>query len=168
MEEFVTNAGDKLKVHSRQDCRGPVCPIHNPTPHHMREWPMIWRGDRQIFERICDHGIGHPDPDDQEAKLFIQGFMDGVHGCDGCCQRPREGKWIRALSFYPGDITVEGFLSRKVTPYHFDEEGRQTWKTKFEYFVTDRQNGEYKIKFETAVEVREPEYTMVDFDPELR
>src|SRR4051812_2746218 len=65
MKEFVTNAGDKLMVHSLEDCRGPVCPIHKPTPHHMREWKMIWRGDRQIFERLCEHGIGHPDPDDQ-------------------------------------------------------------------------------------------------------
>jgi hypothetical protein len=91
MEEFVTNAGDKLRVHNIEDCRGPVCPVHKPTPHHMRAWLMIWRGDRGIFERLCPkHGTGHPDPDDLAAKLFILGFMDDVHGCcwESCCIDP--------------------------------------------------------------------------------
>lgn len=29
------------------------------------------------MERICPHGVGHPDPDDTNP--------DTVHGCDGCC-----------------------------------------------------------------------------------
>lgn len=158
MEEYVTNAGDKLKVHSKADCRGPVCPIHRPTPHHMRAWKMIWRGDRQIFERLCEHGIGHPDPDDQEAKLFIQGFMDGVHGCDGCCARPREGNWVRAEGYYSSQV-YEGELKRSL----FFNFGRPD----FRYFAIEKNGLANRIKFDTAVEVREPEYTMVDFDPEL-
>ena len=156
MEEFVTNAGDKLRVHSQKDCRGPVCPIHRPTPHHMREWPMIWRGDRQMFERLCEHGIGHPDPDDQEAKLFIQGFMDGVHGCDGCCAQPRNGSWVRANAYYVEDVVCEGILHRSQYDGH-----------EFHYDVKDKFGNWYRIKFETAVNVRKPEYSMVDFDPEL-
>lgn len=31
------------------------------------------------MERICPHGVGHPDPDCMYAK------RDTVHGCDGCC-----------------------------------------------------------------------------------
>jgi len=54
------------------------CPIHNPSDHHMRDWEQNWRGDRGFIERICPHGIGHPDPDDLQA--------DAVHGCDGCCR----------------------------------------------------------------------------------
>lgn len=157
MEEFVA-ANGTIKVHSQQDCRGPVCPIHNPTPHHMREWKMIWRGDRQIFERLCEHGIGHPDPDDQEAKLYIQGFMDGIHGCDGCCMRPREGDWVRAEGYSSKEV-YEGFLARK--EFHTPD------KPEMRYFVKDKHGIPYRIKFYTAVNIREPEYTMVDFDPEL-
>lgn len=159
MEEFVTNAGDKLTVHSLEDCRGPVCPIHKPTPHHMRDWKMIWRGDRQIFERVCEHGIGHPDPDDQEAKLFIQGFMDGVHGCDFCCAHPREGDWVRAQEYYSSKV-CEGFLKRDLF-FNFG-------KPDFRYFAIGKRGLATRIKFETVVEVREPDYTMVDLDPELR
>lgn len=36
-----------------------------------------WRDDRSFMERICPHGVGHPDPDDEHA--------DPIHGCDGCC-----------------------------------------------------------------------------------
>jgi hypothetical protein len=35
------------------------------------------------MERICPHGVGHPDPDDVFAT-------DTVHGCDGCCTPPSD------------------------------------------------------------------------------
>lgn len=34
------------------------------------------------MERICKHGIGHPDPDDLKVQ---SSWAEGVHGCDGCC-----------------------------------------------------------------------------------
>jgi hypothetical protein len=42
-----------------------------------------------MFERICLHGVGHPDPDqcyfwsikfDRETAFYKE-----IHGCDGCC-----------------------------------------------------------------------------------
>jgi hypothetical protein len=66
-----------LRVHPKTKCKGQHCCIHNPSDHHMKEWPQNWRGDRGIMERICPHGIGHPDPDDPAT--------DKIHGCDGCC-----------------------------------------------------------------------------------
>jgi hypothetical protein len=66
-----------LIVHPKTKCKGQNCCIHNPSDHHMRDWPQNWRGDRNLMERICPHGIGHPDPDDPNP--------DKVHGCDGCC-----------------------------------------------------------------------------------
>lgn len=65
-------------VHSPEICQGRPCVIHNPSDHHMREWPTHYRFDRRIMERICPHGIGHPDPDDPFTGR-------GIHGCDGCC-----------------------------------------------------------------------------------
>lgn len=47
----------------------------------MREFPQSWRADRQIMERICIHGVGHPDPDDYK----MQDPHERIHGCDGCC-----------------------------------------------------------------------------------
>lgn len=72
-------------VHPVEACTGRACVIHNPTPHHMRWWRLHWRDDRGIFERICPHGVGHPDPD-QRAFWKANGLeVNGVHGCDGCC-----------------------------------------------------------------------------------
>jgi hypothetical protein len=56
----------------------------------MREWPQNFRPDRALTERICPHGIGHPDPDDIAFKQMIAGtdpedVPEAVHGCDGCC-----------------------------------------------------------------------------------
>ncbi len=46
-----------------------------------------------LVERICTHGIGHPDPD--SVKYMESISMPGAkgtwssHGCDGCCADPR-------------------------------------------------------------------------------
>lgn len=76
-------------VHFEEDCEGETCVIHKPTDHHMREWSLHWRNDREIFERICEHGIGHPDPDQFEFWAAMMtpeaAEAEGIHGCDGCC-----------------------------------------------------------------------------------
>lgn len=71
-----------LNVHEPAKCAGEVCCIHNPTDHHMRTWRQNWRGDKGMVERLCPHGIGHPDPDDLLVRTTR---WAGVHGCDGCC-----------------------------------------------------------------------------------
>ena len=82
VEGFVLN-----NVHAESDCAGRPCPVHNRTDHSMRSFPQHFRSDNGLMERICGHGIGHPDPD---ALPFYEergiGGM-GVHGCDGCCSK---------------------------------------------------------------------------------
>jgi len=82
---YTTGTGQVIvRVHDAKHCVGRGCVIHHPSDHHMKDWPTNWRtgGPFDIkpphMERICPHGIGHPDPDE---------IVDGidVHGCDGCC-----------------------------------------------------------------------------------
>lgn len=77
-------------VHPGDSCAGRPCVVHNPTEHSMRSFRLHWRGDRGIFERICPHGIGHPDPDQFEFWRSTGQKHEAVHGCDGCCQDPRK------------------------------------------------------------------------------
>lgn len=80
-------------VHSKDFCVGIHCVIHNPSNHHMRNWPLHWRADGSKFERECVHGVCHPDPDDVTAKILITGDDGwGVHGCCSphCCVPPSE------------------------------------------------------------------------------
>ena len=78
-----------VNVHSADKCAGRPCCIHNQSDHHMKTWPQNWRGDRQLMERICPHGVGHPDPDHMWfARSLNPNTADGVHGCDGCCRGP--------------------------------------------------------------------------------
>lgn len=79
--------GRTLHTHGPAGCAGAVCSIHNPTQHHMITWPQNWRWDRGIMERMCAHGIGHPDPDDHRIRT---GLDIGVHGCDSCCTPPEK------------------------------------------------------------------------------
>ena len=85
MEPYTTGTGQELKVHERTKCRGTHCAIHNPSQHFMRQWPTHWRYDAGKMERLCPHGVGHPDPDS------IAYGEDSVHGCDGCCSAEAVG-----------------------------------------------------------------------------
>src|SRR5690242_385678 len=85
----------RLHVHDREDCEGPHCCIHNPSDHPLRDMELMWRSDvgpMGKMERLCTHGIGHPDPDDVEYRQShgdpnAQLWAD-THACDGCCQQP--------------------------------------------------------------------------------
>ncbi len=76
-------------VHPPEACGGPEgndpCPFHRPTEHRMRHMPMNWRMDRNLIERLCAHGVGHPDPDHNAYWKRTNRTYESVHGCCGCC-----------------------------------------------------------------------------------
>lgn len=78
-------ASTLVNVHGADRCAGRHCVVHNPSDHHMRTWPLNWRDDRGMMERVCPHFIGHPDPDDMAYHREVVRKDLGVHGCDGCC-----------------------------------------------------------------------------------
>ncbi len=79
--------GMLTRVHPPELCAGTACWVHSPSVHHMTGWPLHWRADKATAERVCEHGIGHPDPDD--AGYHARAGRDvSIHGCDGCCSPP--------------------------------------------------------------------------------
>lgn len=74
-----------MRTHDADDCI-PPCPIHAPSDHHMREWPKVFRASG-LTERVCEHGVGHPDPDSLQhfERLGVESM--GIHGCCGCCHK---------------------------------------------------------------------------------
>ena len=81
------------QVHTETEACQDGCVIHHPLDHHMRHWRLIWRSDRGIFERLCEHGVGHPDPSQGPYWTRMGQDWQWVHGCcmddDGkpCCAR---------------------------------------------------------------------------------
>jgi hypothetical protein len=90
---FITGTGQVIaRIHPASACAGRPCVIHAPSDHRMREWPTNFRSSwdplsikPDHMERICPHGVGHPDPDDLAYRISIGEESAGVHGCDGCC-----------------------------------------------------------------------------------
>ena len=78
-----------LRTHAPDQCSGEHCCIHNPSNHPLRDAPMHWRSDKHVMERICEHGIGHDDPDDVAHRKRMGVKHAGVHGCDGCCWKEK-------------------------------------------------------------------------------
>lgn len=78
-------------VHREELCQGRPCCFHNPSMHHMRDWPATWRQDKGVVERTCPHGVGHTDPDNMWYLRATGDELRGLHGCDGCCVDPTEG-----------------------------------------------------------------------------
>jgi hypothetical protein len=86
-------------VHFFEDCQAGAfeddgeepryCTLHNPMEHPLDKHTLIWRDDRHLFERICNHGIGHPDPSQYDYWVELKGEAyadaESSHGCDGCC-----------------------------------------------------------------------------------
>lgn len=69
------------------------CNIHRPSEHGMRGWPQLLR-ETGLTERLCEHGVGHPDPDSAAYFNRLLNHPPGTwetHGCDSCCH----GKWGR-------------------------------------------------------------------------
>lgn len=66
-------------THTKSECE-PPCPIHAPSKHLMANFKQRWKKDGSSIERVCDHGLGHPDPDDKVYKN-----KSVAHLCDGCC-----------------------------------------------------------------------------------
>lgn len=87
MSRYITGTGQVVNgVHPEAACKGRGCPIHHPSNHHMADWKTHWRDDRRLMERVCEHGVGHPDPDDMAHHVLLgTETTRGVHGCDGCC-----------------------------------------------------------------------------------
>lgn len=79
-----------ITTHSEEACDyEDACVIHSPSGHKMRGWPLVLRADKSaLIERVCTHGVGHPDPD--SVTYFIRNRGNRaeylwLHGCDGCC-----------------------------------------------------------------------------------
>lgn len=85
-DKFTDSFGQSVITHQESLCKGEACVIHSQSNHRMRTWPTFLRLDKKfLVERICEHGVGHPDPD--SLAYFIRwGFnYMSAHGCDGCC-----------------------------------------------------------------------------------
>ena len=39
-------SGVIVNVHLAALCAGRACVMHQPSAHHMRAWPLTWRGDK--------------------------------------------------------------------------------------------------------------------------
>lgn len=90
-ERIPMTDGRTLLVHAESLCANDAtCCIHKPSNHPMLAFSQQWREDAGLMERVCAHGVGHPDPDDLAFKKSQYGdnynkYAFGVHGCDGCC-----------------------------------------------------------------------------------
>ena len=73
-------------IHDAGKCAGRPCVIHNPSDHRMRDWPKAYRPDLWLTERLCSHGVGHPDPDDLAWHISEGREWQSIHGCCGCCR----------------------------------------------------------------------------------
>lgn len=91
-----------LVTHDATECALPFCCIHHPSEHPLASAPLRWRNDLQVMERVCVHGLGHPDPDSLDYVNAICGEMAAAYACvhfpcDGCCG-----------SVPPGGVFVDG------------------------------------------------------------
>lgn len=84
--------GRTMLVHLPAACVDTACCVHNPSTHPLNTAPLSWNAFTRTMERTCQHGKGHPDPDDIAYKRsmlgadFARHFQ--FHDCCGwhCCK----------------------------------------------------------------------------------
>lgn len=94
-----TDLQGPVKTHGRSACEGQNCCVHNPSDHHMVDWPLSFdMSFGAMGERHCRHGDRHPDPDSVKymRSVWVARTMTasqaeagwiGTHSCDGCCMK---------------------------------------------------------------------------------
>lgn len=84
--------GVLTNVHEQSECDGRDrwwgCWLHDPRPHSLDRAPVRWRSDRRIAERVCSHGVGHPDPQEIIRCREVEQRDVETHACCGCCGGP--------------------------------------------------------------------------------
>jgi hypothetical protein len=90
-----THSQGPVKTHGRSVCEGRPCVIHNPSDHHMKDWPLSFRMDLGALAfRRCEHFAEHPDPDSLSYMAVRHGLMTALslllHRCceQACCNSP--------------------------------------------------------------------------------
>jgi len=85
--KFADVDGTHWNIHDEENCV-PPCPFHSPSDHPLKNAPIHIRGDKMMLvERICEHGVGHDDPDSVSYFKAHNEQWAGIHGCDGCCHK---------------------------------------------------------------------------------
>ena len=94
--------GGLMITHTREQCAGSFCALHNPSNHPLRDAVMKWDPSRNLMVRFCAHGIWHPDPDDVAYKhrstSAYWASMCELHHCDRCCGYPHKVGEIEAIT----------------------------------------------------------------------
>lgn len=102
MSTYTLVGGERIRnAHPLTErCISEGCAVHHPTDHHMADRPQHFRDpliERMtmglhpgLMERVCVHGVGHPDPDHMRwyasCHTEAETRAEGTHGCDGCCR----------------------------------------------------------------------------------
>lgn len=124
-DEWADCTGRKFFVHKRNvDCDIDGCAIHNPSYHPLSDAKQYMRSDKSwLIERICDHGIGHPDPDSASFIAKQEGNKSiWVHGCDGCC-RETEERWPPTYREYQRDYASGSGWGPHIHRYEWGDDG---------------------------------------------
>lgn len=98
MDTFLVNYSEPVwgmqvgeveyRIHPAGTCDGEFCTFHKPSDHPLKDAPINVRGDTGVIERLCEHGVGHPDPDHIQWRIDLDILRgQNIHGCDGCCAK---------------------------------------------------------------------------------
>lgn len=64
MEQTTLAGGRVLNHHAKGTCRGEVCPLHNPSDHEYRDYPLDWHDEWRVMIRRTENDQFQIDPDD--------------------------------------------------------------------------------------------------------
>lgn len=82
LEQWLLPDGQLLtRTHPAGSCQGANCVLHRPLIGPWSTWFLTWRDTEGFFERVCECGIGHPDPSQFDQWRRTGQMFRMLHGC---------------------------------------------------------------------------------------
>lgn len=114
MEGTVMPDGRTLYHHESLVCEGGICPLHNPTDHEYRQYPLDWDDLWGVMVRRVpvDGGVEtHIDPDEYKIRNLKKGqnlILENAAKCLECKERIVSLHRHDFVTCSCGNVSVDG------------------------------------------------------------
>jgi hypothetical protein len=108
MEQTEMPDGRVLTHHNGNVCFGQYCPLHNPSDHSLREYPLDWDAKAGVMVRVLPDGGTEIDPDEYRLHSPEKYLYRNAAKCKGCLEILESTYRHDFVSCSCGNLSVDG------------------------------------------------------------
>lgn len=107
MEQTEIRPGVFLTHHNASVCAGERCPLHNPSDHSLRDYPLDWDARGGVMVRVLPDGGTEIDPDEYRLRGPKYLYRNAAK-CKGCLDIVESTHRHDFVTCSCGNLSVDG------------------------------------------------------------